>query len=89
MKHDKQWYAAAVKMTVSNLCICMCVCLPEGEDNKAGDNEDCSKYNENVVTGISPPSIVEHLCRLLVEKIKINYQKGKVSGGKKAFKLHS
>lgn len=86
MKHDKQWYSAAVKMTVSNLC--MCVCLPEGEDNKAGDNEDCSKYNENVVTGISPPSIVEHLCRLLVEKIKKNNQKGKVSG-KKAFKLHS
>lgn len=42
----------------------MCVCLPEGEDDQSSDNKDCSKYNEDVVTGISPPSIVEHLCRL-------------------------
>lgn len=40
------------------------MCVPEGEDDQASDDEDCSKYNEDVVTGISPPSIVEHLCRL-------------------------
>lgn len=41
-----------------------CEHVPEREDDQPGDDEDCSKYNEDVVTGISPPSIVEHLCRL-------------------------
>lgn len=44
--------------------MCVCVCVPEREDDKASDNEDCSKYDEDVVAGISPPSIVKHLCRL-------------------------
>lgn len=38
--------------------------VPEGEDEEAGDDEDGSEYDEDVVTGVSPPSIVEHLCRL-------------------------
>lgn len=36
----------------------------EGEDDQTSDNEDCSKHNEDVVTGVTPPSIVEHLRRL-------------------------
>ena len=47
------------------------MCVPEREDDEAGDDEDSSKYNEDVITGISPPSIVEHLCRLSEEERKI------------------
>lgn len=46
------------------------MCVPEGEDGQTGDDEDCSKYDEDVVTGISPPSIVEHFCRLSVGERK-------------------
>lgn len=42
----------------------MCFFVPEWEDDQASNDEDCSKYYKDVVTGISPPSIVEHLCRL-------------------------
>lgn len=42
----------------------VCVFVPEGEENEACDDEDGSKNDEDVVTGVSPPSIVEHLCRL-------------------------
>lgn len=42
----------------------MCFFVPEWEDDQASDNEDRSKHYKDVVTGISPPSIVEHLCRL-------------------------
>lgn len=48
--------------------------LPEWEDDEACDYEDCSKYNEDVIAGISPPSIVEHLCRLEEEKEIINLE---------------
>lgn len=42
--------------------------LPEGEDNKAGYDKNCSKHDEDVVAGVSPPSIVEHLSRLSVKE---------------------
>lgn len=37
---------------------------PKGQDNQAGDNEDSSEDNEDVVARVPPASIVEHLGRL-------------------------
>lgn len=34
--------------------------LPEGEDNKAGDDENCSKHGEHAVAGFPPACVVEH-----------------------------
>jgi len=34
--------------------------LPEGEDYEAGDDENCSKHDEDEVAGPSPACIVEH-----------------------------
>lgn len=38
--------------------------VPERENDQAGDDEDGGKSNKDVVTGVPPPSIVEHLSRL-------------------------
>lgn len=38
--------------------------VPERENDQAGDDEDRGKSNKDVVTGVPPPSIVEHLRRL-------------------------
>lgn len=38
--------------------------VPERENEQAGDDEDRGKSNKDVVTGVPPPSIVEHLSRL-------------------------
>lgn len=37
---------------------------PERQDDQAGDDEDGGKDNEDVVAGVLPASIVEHLGRL-------------------------
>lgn len=46
--------------------------VPEWKDNEASDDEGCSKHDEDVVAGISPSSIVEHLCRLSEEERSIH-----------------
>lgn len=46
----------------------MCDCVPEREDDEAGDDEDSRKADEDVVAGVSPAGIVEHLCRLSERK---------------------
>lgn len=46
----------------------MCDCVPEREDDEAGDDEDGRKADEDVVAGVSPAGIVEHLCRLSERK---------------------
>lgn len=38
--------------------------VPEGENDQAGDDEDRGESNKDVVTGVSPPGVVEHLSRL-------------------------
>lgn len=43
-------------------------CVPERKDDEAGDDEDSRKSDEDVVAGVSPASIVEHLCRLSERK---------------------
>lgn len=50
------------------MCVSVCVFVPDGEKNEACDDKYCSKNDEDVVTGVSPPSIVEHLSRLSKEK---------------------
>lgn len=49
------------------------LCVPEGEDDQTSDNEDCSKHNEDVVTGVTPPSIVEHLRRLIEGNTEMSF----------------
>lgn len=46
----------------------MCDCVPEREDDEAGDDEDSRKADEDVVAGVSPAGIVEHLRRLSERK---------------------
>lgn len=50
----------------------MCDRVPEREDDEAGDNEDSRKADEDVVAGVSPAGIVEHLCRLS-ERKKVSF----------------
>lgn len=38
--------------------------LPERENDETGDDEDGGESNEDVVAGVPPSSVVEHLCRL-------------------------
>lgn len=49
------------------MCV-VSVTLPEWEDNEAGYDKNCSKHDEDVVAGVPPPSIVEHLSRLSVKE---------------------
>lgn len=34
--------------------------LPEGEDDEAGDDENCSEHGEDEVAGFPPTCVVEH-----------------------------
>lgn len=52
----------------------MTVCVPERKDDQAGDDEDSCKADEDVVAGVSPASIVEHLCRLLEKRRKEGHE---------------
>lgn len=38
--------------------------LPEGEDDEAGDDENCSEHSEDEVAGFFPARIVKHFGRL-------------------------
>lgn len=46
--------------------------LPEGEDDKAGDDENGSKQSEDEVAGFSPTCIVEHFGWLERKKREIS-----------------
>lgn len=34
--------------------------LPEGEDDEAGDDENCGEHGEDEVAGFPPTCVVEH-----------------------------
>lgn len=46
----------------------MCDFVPERKDDEASDDEYCRESDEDVVAGISPASVVEHLCGLSERK---------------------